>query len=269
MRGAPWLASLVTIVVVLAAIPLVAHAADGPDARDASPVGSGRPRISESRGEALLHFSGACLDGDQCYGGATVDEGTFFIPAAAVDGLVTVSWRPVNDSLRTLRVRVSGVEMEGESPLRFVVPGLPAGEHRVTVAPAQRLIGKYEQRVEWVSILELAEPQARVVAHGSARFEPAASCALVVCQGVLRQTSDPLVVPWTARGTLVATWDRLDGEREVCIAGTQLCAAGETPLELTLDGLAAGSHTIAARGAGLTREVASGEIAWETVLTPL
>lgn len=269
MRGAPWFACLVVLLVVLAAIPFVANADAGPGPREASPVESGRPRITEAQGEAVFRFSGACLDNaSTCIGDRRVEEGTFFLPASGIDGLVTVSWRPANDSLRALRVRVAGMELVGESPLRFVVPGLAAGEHRVSVAPTARLLGSYEQRVDWTAVFSLDLAQLQVVAHGAAEYRLSASCVLRTCHGLAEQTSDELVVPWTGIGSLTATWRPEQGAHIVCIRGTERCAQGDTPLSLALDGLPAGSYRIDARPAGGGSEISSGKIDWGAMLTP-
>lgn len=262
MRGAPWLACIAVVLVILAAIPFVANAETGPEPREASPFEPGRPRMVQTSGETLFHFSGACADeGAPCVGDLRTEDGTFFLPSSASGGLVTVSWRPESEDLRTLRVTVATMALEGESPLRFFFTELPAGEHRVSVAPARRLAGTYDQTIDFTASFDLALPMPSIDTQGTAWYRVTPKCVLLACHGLSQQGSDELVLPWTAIGSLTATWD-VGGSRIVCLRGTDRCAEGESPLQLPLDGLGAGSYRLDVRDSGIGSEVSSGEVAW-------
>lgn len=276
MRGAPWLACLIASVTFLAAVPLFAENADAEtspersESRDASSFEPGRPRILRLDGQALMHFKGACLDGGEpCVAERKPEGGQFFLPSHALDGTLVVSWRPANDSLRTLRVSVDGLEQTGESPLRFFLPGLNLGEHRVIAAPTARIVGAYDQVVDWTAVFDLDLPPAQLETHGMSTYGPSARCVLAVtCDALTERSSTEIVAPWRAQGVLEVKWDARQGPQQVCLRGTARCVEGDTPLTLAIDGLEPGSYRVDANASGVQTPLDSGSVEWTVRLRP-
>lgn len=273
LRGGPWLVGLVCALLVVVPTSLFAGAQEPEDPRGASrDAPAGAARIQEWTGRSVLHFRGACLEAiEGCVSDVEREDGTFFLPAASGGGSVVVSWRPVHASLRVLTASVAGVEVSGESPLRIVLPGIGAGEHAIRIEPARPMVGAYDQSADWVATLALDPPPARVERSGTSAFTGAAACVLATCAPATRGDSDTFVVPWMARGTLVADWDARDqGTQRVRLAvrGTELAAEGEAPLALDLYALAPGEYSVDVTPLPVARPGSRVEIGWMATLAP-
>lgn len=271
MRGTRWIAALAIALFVLVPTSLYATAqepqprgASAPDAPDAT-------RLEEWTGQSAIHLRGACAEGVRegitCVGDMTREDGTFFLGAPAQAGHIVVSWRAVNDSLRTLRVHLAGLVVEGESPIRIEIPGLEAGEHAIRLEPARRVIGQHEQVADWIASFAVTTPFDTVEASGASGYETVVGCALALCDPLTRARSETIVVPWSARGELVATWDSVDdGPMRVSVRGTGFVAEGQSPLVLDLDGLTAGEWAIDVLPTGVALPLATYAVGWRATL---
>ena len=267
MRGTPWLAGLVCVILVVVPTAVFTGAQEGRD--PSSPEAPYAGELHHWAGKSALHFRGACLDERAtCVADVTRDDGTFFLPATAQGGSVIVSWRPVDESLRVLRARVAGIEVTGESPLRVDFIGLVAGEHAVRLEPAHRIVGIYDQSADWVATFALNPPLEFVDTLGTSTFQSGAGCVLATCDPLTRVASDPLPVPWNARGSLIVDWDARDGAMRITIPGTTFAAQGDPPLALSLDGIAPGEWRIDARPALAKGPLAEVTVGWHAMLQP-
>lgn len=214
-------------------------------------------------GQSILHFRGACLDNaTRCVGDTTHEEGAFFLNAPASGVLFAASWRAANDSLRTLRVIVGGLEIEGESPIRFHLDGLAAGEHIIRVEPANNVVGVHDQVVDWTASFVPGVPFSTVETRGRSSYHMVAGCAVGACDPLTSFSSDRLIVPWRALGTLTATWDPEDGPRRVSIPGTGFVAEGEPPLSFDLSGLDAGEWSVRLEPVGPALPLGEASVSW-------
>lgn len=238
---------LVAAAVLVAALPF-AHRADAREGQLAAPrlrdEGPGA-RFMEWDGESAIAVKGACLALQRlCVGSNETEDGRFFLPAAASNGRIVVSWQAVNDSLRELHVVVGHFEAIGASPIVLEIPSGSAGEYRVHAEPTRDVVGAWEQDVSWSASFLVGEPSETLSASGVAGYSSTTGCALALCSSAKRWHGDPLVVPWRAAGTLVVDWDRSEGERTVALNGTGFAASGRPPLAIPIDGLAAGEYRV-------------------------
>lgn len=269
MRGTPWLAGLVCVLLVLVPTAVFSAAQDEAprDTRSSDAPYAGELR--EWSGRSVLHFKGACAhERAACIYDATREDGTFFLPSPAQGGSVVISWSPVDESLRVLRATIAGLEVTGESPLRLDLIGLVAGEHAVGVEPAGRIVGSYDQSVDWVATFSLSPAAESIDTRGITAYETRVACIVGTCDPLTSVDSDRFVVPWDARGSLVADWDPGDGAMRLAIPGTSFVAEGDPPLALALDGLTAGDWSVDARPALAKAALADVSVRWHVVLEP-
>ncbi|HUR68337.1 MAG TPA: hypothetical protein VM370_03765 [Candidatus Thermoplasmatota archaeon] len=232
--------------IVVAALPVSLHAADARPGALADPslrkgAGDGSQTM-EWRGSSLLSLAGLCLaDDGGCWGSEDAEDGRFFLPTTGSGGHVEVWWVPANESLRELRVEVAGHALEGESPLVFEILGANAGEYAVHASTVRFLAGAYKQPIQWSASFHVDGAARSLERAGAASYRTTTGCALVLCDDDerLEQRSDPLVVPWSAHGTLHVAWE---GGQELVLSlpGTGYTARGTSPLTIELGSLPAG-----------------------------
>lgn len=233
--------------VLLALVPLL-----GADAQQNGGQGDGPDAASDARqqtwtGTTWLHLQGACPERSECVGSNESEVGTFFLATGGDAGRVVLTWRPVDDSVSVLRVRVAGFEAEGWSPLALDVPGLGAGKHRVEVETVRRVAGLVDQEVAWTASFYVPDPSPSVRVDGASGFSVAAAClAPLGCDPLLDQESSIFLLPWTGHGALEATWPATSPARElrVSIAGTGIAEQGASPLRLDLRALPPGEYRV-------------------------
>lgn len=272
MRGTPWLVGLACAMLVIVPTSLFAGAQEPRPQEDRAPGTPDAPRLHEWTGRSVVHFKGACLDPlARCVRDLEREDGTFFLPAPAGGGTVVVSWRPASESLRVLKVRVAGVEVVGESPLRLVFDGLEAGEHAIRIEPARSLVGAHDQSADWVATFAVDAPQARMETRGISAFDGSAACLLGTCTPHDDMGSDTFLAPWTARGAIVAEWDPADvtgGAMRVSVRGTDLAAEGRPPLTLDVYALAPGEYAIDVTPVLLGAPTRDVHVSWLATLEP-
>lgn len=253
--------------------------ATAPVERRAEHRASDGTRREEWVGQSVLHFRGACIDGEPqgldrasrstrdggvddgltCVGENAREDGAFFLSAPAAGGEFIVSWRPVNDSLRTLRVSIAGLLIEGESPIRVQIAGLDAGEHAIS---AQPMVGSFDQVVDWTASLVVGVPFDTLESRGRSSYEARVGCALGECAPLTLHASDTIIVPWRAHGALTASWDPRDGHMRVSVPGTGFVVEGETPLVIDLSGLTAGEWSVQVEPAGIAPPLSGASVGW-------
>lgn len=270
MRGT--IIVIIASIVVIGALPALqpATASQGalatPELGERAGDGS---RLVAWRGTSALHVTGLCLPAlAACIGTNESEDGRYFLPAAGSAGSVVVSWRAVNDSLRELRVRVGGIAQEGASPLVFDILGSSAGEYAVHAEPIRIVAGSWDQGLEWTATFRVDALPMRADMAGVASYQTTTGCLLDLCASSLEQTGDPIVAPWRAQGTLVATWDPKEGSKRISIEGTGFVAQGETPLTLDLSGLEAGDWQVELRPVTLALPLFGDSVQWSAQLVP-
>lgn len=264
MRGKVWIASTLVLLVLIPAA-LLAGAQEPRSERQ-----TGDTRLSpenavfmEWSGTSALSLAGACLvQAGRCVGDAKAEDGAFFLPASALDGRVVVSWRPANESLRTLRVEVAGVTREAESPIVVDFTGLDAGQHLIHIAPARQVVGSYRQEVDWSAGFLVSPASDAQEINGHSGYRTTAGCALVTCETLLHKDSGGLVIPWTPRGTLEARWDPNDGGLRLSLRGTDRVAEGVPPLTLDLGGLEPGEYPVDVGPVTLALPTEAYQVSW-------
>lgn len=210
-----------------------------PQAFDA-PDGS---TLREWRGRSVLRLAGACLAAQPCVGTNETDAGSFLLEAAGADGVIAVTWRPVNDSLTTLRVRVAGASVEGVPPLELRIDALSPGEYPVLIEPTRPVAGAWEQPVDWTARFRVSPLPEEMRAAGVTTLHVRAACALDLCDAATTERAGTFLLPWRAgEATLDATWDERAGPATIRVADAT--ATGEPPLALDLAGLARDVHEV-------------------------
>lgn len=242
--------ALGTSLVLFALVPLFgAGAQQGGATQDdhAAPLASGMTHQHFS-GTTVLHLQGVCPERSPCVGGNESESDRFFLGAGGEAGRIVVTWRAVDDSVSTLRVRVAGLVAEGWSPLTLEVDGLRAGAYRVDVEPVGRVAGLVEQEVRWTASFYVPDAPLSTRIDGVSAFRTTAACAAPLgCDPLVDQESAAFILPWSGDGHLEATWtvnSPFARELRVTIAGTTLAAQGESPLRLDVRGLAPGEYRV-------------------------
>lgn len=234
--------------VLLALAPLL-----GADAQQSGAQGAGPEPPSEGRqqtwtGTTWLRLQGACPERAECLGSNETEAGSFFLATGGDAGRIVLTWRPVDDSVSVLRVRVAGFEAEGWSPLALDVPGLGAGRHLVEVETVRRVAGLIDQEISWTASFYVPEPAPGVRVEGVSGFSVGAAClAPLGCDPLLDQDSSIFLLPWTGDGSLVAEWTASSPfarELRVRVGGTDLAAEGASPLRIDLQGLPEGEYAV-------------------------
>jgi len=109
-------------------------------------------------------------------------------------------------------------------------------------------------------------PPDTVTTRGASSYRTLAGCILGTCDPVTTMASDPIIVPWDARGELVADWDRRDGAMRLSLSGTDRVVQGMPPLTMSLDGLAPGEYRLEARPSLLEGPLADVSVGWVATL---
>lgn len=199
--------------------------------------------LREWRGRSVLRLTGVCLAGRPCVGTNETAAGAFLLTGTASSGHISVTWAPVNDSLRALRVRVADASAEGVPPLELRIDALSPGEYPVLVEPARPVAGAWEQPVDWAARF-LVAPAPEEIQHAdvSTRYVTA-PCALALCDATTKERAGAFLLPWRAEdAVLEAAWDPVWGAVTLTVAGAS--TTGETPLRLELPPLEAGRHPV-------------------------
>ena len=243
-------AALAATLLAAGLLPLVATAQESqPAARRGEEDDVPGMTWREWRGDSVLRLAGACVAPRPCVGENRTGQGSFFLGAGGSDARIVVSWVPADKSLRTLRVVVGESRAEGESPLELRIASLPPGEHAVRVEPAGRVLGAFDQRVEWtVAALVAVAPDPAVTLGTSAFLLPPACLLARGCDAATSQRAGAFLAPWPASGgSLDLEWEAespLTEELVVEIPGTGVRVVGESPLHVDLPALAPGEYEV-------------------------
>lgn len=270
MRSDPRLVGLACVLLVVVPTSLFAGAQEPEDPRAPSRDAPGEAtRLEEWTGTSVLRFRGACVAQiARCVSDVEREDGSFFLAAPSGGGSLVVSWRPVNESLRVLKVSLEGVDATGESPLRLDFSGLEAGEHAVRIEPVHPLVGAYDQSADWVASFAVSLPAATIDTRGKSVFAAAAGCVLGTCDPATRVDSDSFLAPWTARGRLEADWDATEGSMRIGIRGADIAAEGRPPLVLDVYALAPGEYEVDVTPIPVAQALGTVEVSWRATLSP-